>query len=525
MSDVWKRCEGQVVDKNFPLQQFLAGTEHSAVFLTQRAAPQLEKAAIKLIPADPATADLQLSLWARAAQFVHPNFLRLFHFGRCRLADKDLLYAVMEYAEEDLSQILPQRPLAASEAREMLEPLLDALVYLHGKRLVHSHIKPSNVLAAADQLKLSCDTVSPIGESRHSQREPDVYDAPESATSPLATSGDVWSLGVTLVEALTQHTPVSPLDNQSNPIFPDTLPQPFLDFTRHSLRVDPKRRWTVAEIAARLNPIAVGAAAGQSISPLAVPLSSVPAVPAAKLPAPRIVAPTPKAQPPRQQLAGGPKQTLVLPNYVVPVAGALFVLVAIIAIPKILSHRAESSFSASGASAQPASQPKPAQPPAHRDTPPPSKLAAPNSVKTAAEKKPAETPARHPAAAPVPAPAALRTDTFPSANAPKTSAVSPAHGEVLDQVLPDVSEKARGTISGKVRVSVRVHVDPTGNVSQAELDSPGPSKYFADQTLKAARRWEFTPPEINGRSVPSDWLIRFEFSQSGTKAFPRQVTP
>jgi TonB family protein len=119
----------------------------------------------------------------------------------------------------------------------------------------------------------------------------------------------------------------------------------------------------------------------------------------------------------------------------------------------------------------------------------------------------------------------LRTDTFPSANAPKPSAASPTHGEVLEQVLPDVSDKARGTIHGKVRVTVRVHVEPGGNVSQAELDSPGPSKYFADLALQSARRWEFTAPEVNGRSVPSDWLIRFEFSQSGTQVFPRQSAP
>jgi TonB family protein len=91
--------------------------------------------------------------------------------------------------------------------------------------------------------------------------------------------------------------------------------------------------------------------------------------------------------------------------------------------------------------------------------------------------------------------------------------------------LPDVSEKARGTIHGKVRVAVQVHVDPAGNVSQAVLDAPGPSKYFADLALQAARRWEFTAPEVNGRSAPSDWLIRFEFSQSGTQAFPRQTAP
>ncbi|PYT48719.1 MAG: hypothetical protein DMG43_16720, partial [Acidobacteria bacterium] len=101
----------------------------------------------------------------------------------------------------------------------------------------------------------------------------------------------------------------------------------------------------------------------------------------------------------------------------------------------------------------------------------------------------------------------------------------PARGEVLDQILPDVSEKARDTIHGTVRVTVRVHVDPAGSVSQAEPDAPGPSPYFADLALNAARRWQFTSPEINGHSVPSEWLIRFEFTPSDTKAFPTQTAP
>jgi TonB family protein len=119
----------------------------------------------------------------------------------------------------------------------------------------------------------------------------------------------------------------------------------------------------------------------------------------------------------------------------------------------------------------------------------------------------------------------LRTDAFPSANAPRTTASSPAHGEVLDEVLPEVSDKARATIRGTVRVSVRVHVDPTGDVSEAALDSPGPSRYFADLALKAARRWQFSSPEVDGHSVASDWLIRFHFSPSGSKAVPTQTTP
>ncbi len=527
MSDVWKECEGQVIDNRFRLRHFLGGTDDSAVFFTHLADPQTQKAAIKFIPAGP-TADLQLSLWRRSMQLVHPHLLRIHGIGRCRLENRDRLYVVMEYAEEDLSQIIPQRALRDNEARDMLEPVLDALVYLHSNGLVHSRIKPSNILATADQLKLSSDALFPIGESRKISGKFDPHDAPETTASPLAASADVWSLGMTLVETLTQQTPALPSGSQTDPSVPDTLPQPFLDIARHALRRDPRRRWTIPEIAARLNPAAFAASAAHSVSPLAVPLSPVPAVPAAKLQVPKSDVPPAVAQarPPRPQAANPPKQTLVLPNYVVPVAAVLLVLVAIFALPKILGHRSDSSSSASATSASTSAQPNPVEQPAHRASPPAPKKSAPpasqNSLKTAG-KKAAAQPQTSPVAAPTPA--SVRTDTFPPANAPSTSASSPARGEVLDQILPDVSAKALATIHGVVRVAVRVHVDPTGNVSEAALDSPGPSKYFADLALQAARRWQFASPEVGGHSAPSEWLIRFHFSPSGSQAIPTQTAP
>jgi len=98
-------------------------------------------------------------------------------------------------------------------------------------------------------------------------------------------------------------------------------------------------------------------------------------------------------------------------------------------------------------------------------------------------------------------------------------------GEVLQQVLPDVPQTARDTIRGTVRVSVRVQVDPSGSVVGATLDSPGPSKYFANLALGAARRWEFVPPKVDGSNVSSEWSLRFEFAQTGTRAFPAQAAP
>jgi serine/threonine protein kinase len=511
MADVWKQLEGQVVDNKFPLQQYLAGTEHSAVFLTECSAPRPQKAAIKFIAADPAAVDRQLSAWAAAANLSHPNLLRILHSGRCRLSRMDLLYVVLEYAEEDLSQVLPDRALTSSETRDVLDPLLDTLAYLHGKNFVHSHISPANIHAIGDQLKLSTDAVLPTGDTRLSSRPTDVHTAPEATGSPLSSSADVWSLGATLVAVLTQRAPELPLDNQANPKFPETLPQPFLDIVRHALRRDPNSRWTLAEIKTCLSPAVAAVAAGQaaspaaptpsvlasparispaptaaapvaaaSVSPLAVPLSTVPAIPAAKLPTPRHETPPSKPQAPRERpaAAGSPKQGLVLPNYVVPVLAVVFIVVAVIALPKILGHRPESSASNSAASSPRSSQTKPAESAARREPAPASaKSPAPSSAKTAAENKSAsqktidqntaEQSLSAKAATPAPSPASLRTATPTPAKSASSSSSKPAGGEILDQVLPDVSEKARATIRGRVHLSVRVHVDAAGNVSEA----------------------------------------------------------
>ncbi len=529
MSEFWNQCEGQVIDNRFRLRQYLGGTDDSAVFLTQLADPQSQRAAIKFIPAGP-NADLQLSLWRRVKQLEHPNLLRIFETGRWRLQNRDRLYVVIEYAEENLSQILPQRSLTESEVRDMLGPVLDALVFLHGKGLVHSRIKPSNILATADQLKLSTDALFPIGESRKSSSRIDVHDAPETAASPLTPAADVWSLGMTLVETLTQHVPAVQPGSQADPLVPDALPQPLLDIARHALRRDARRRWTIPEIAARLNPVAVAAAAaGQSISPLALPLSTVPAVPAARLQIPEFEAPTLRApaRALRPQVENAPKQALVLPNYVVPVGAVLLIIVAVIALPKILGHRPDSSSSASTTTAATATPAKPAEQPVRREVSPAAKPSPAsdtrNSLKAAAEKKPATQPQTLPV--PASTTAVVRTGTFPSVNTPSAAVSSSSRGEVLDQVLPDASEKALATIHGAVRVSVRVQVDPSGTVSEAALDSPGPSKYFADLALQAARRWQFTSPDAGGHSIPSEWLIRFQFTPAGPKAIPMQTAP
>ena len=576
MSEIWKEWEGQVVDLKYKLREYLGSTDHSVVFYAEYRDPEPCKAVVKFVPGNLPHAEELFADWKRAAQLNHPNLLRIYATGRYKMEDTEVLYAAMEYAEENLGQILPQRALTMEEAREVLGAVAEALGFLHKQNLTHGHIKPSNIFASGDQLKVSSDTIQPVSEQREMRRQRDAYDAPEIPSAPYTPAADIWSLGVTVVEALTQQHAVMPFKEDADPVIPATVREPFLEIVRQALRRDPKSRWSSAQIAERLNPTAAAAASataamggtstsvspappavaaapgpspmaagsrepssasqGPAVSPLNVPLSKEPAVPLAKQPsAPATTARPPISLPPIPPPAAkaASRQTVVLPNYVLPLVAAVLVVIGIIALPKILHRRAESEVSTAPVTAPPAAtNPPEAQPsasarhvapgpkqPAHANSAPSesAKLAAAGSSAAASTQTLTSTPA--------PAPATLRSTEAASTAAPKTASASQGHGEVLDQVLPRPSSVALATIQGTVRVVVKVHVDAAGNVSEALVETPGPSKYFADQSVQAARGWVFNSPEVDGHSAPSEWSIRFDFTSSGVRAYPRQTKP
>ena len=142
MPETWKHWEGQVVDGRFPLHQYLGGSDHSAVFLTDLGQGS-GKAAIKLISTSPNQRTTQLRRLEVAKKLPHPHLLRIFQAGECQLDGTQLVYMVMEYAEENLSQILPERPLTTAECRDLLSPLLEALTHIHSKGLVQGNLKQS----------------------------------------------------------------------------------------------------------------------------------------------------------------------------------------------------------------------------------------------------------------------------------------------------------------------------------------------------------------------------------------------
>jgi len=252
MSEGWERWEGQVVNGEFSLQRFLGGSEDGGVFLTDKSAGGKLQTAAKLVPAAPVDANEQLSQWKAAARLNHPNVIRIFESGRCELGGTNFLYVLTEHAEEDLSQILPQRALTAEETRQVLDAASRGLAYIHGKGLVHGRVRPSNILATGDVVKISSDSLRAAGDPNRRNGKKSAYDAPEAGEDALGAPADVWSLGVTVVEVLTQRlSALNSAQGRESSLLAG-IPEPFQEIARHCLQVDPANRWNVADIATRL---------------------------------------------------------------------------------------------------------------------------------------------------------------------------------------------------------------------------------------------------------------------------------
>jgi TonB family protein len=456
MSETWKKWEGRTVDGRFPLQSYLGGSDQSAVFLTRRDVGDGDsgQAAIKLI-ADAADAEQQLLRWKRIGGLNHPNLIRVFEAGRCNFDGTALLYVVEDYAEENLAQILPERALTADEVRALLPPLVQGLQYAHENGWVHGHIHPSNILAIADQVKLSSDTLAPHGETSGGANATSDYAPPEAATRGTSALADVWQVGMTLVEMLTQHLPAWDRAHPSSPQIPAAIPEPLRAIAEHCLQIAPEKRWTLRQIRDCLEgkmpaPISIQNAAG-------------------------ITAPA---------LSGTSKQSAKWPYWL----GLAAVVLAVV------------YFFA---------RPKPASPPAEI----PATQGQPNAA-TVTKQAPAQSKTKPTPAATANATPAAGGNEDQSANARPGDHAD--ESGIVRRVMPDVSASARRSIRGKIKVRVRVEVNSAGDVMKTTMESSGSSKYFSRIALAAAREWKFSPLPVDETGA-REWKLQFAFSRARTE--------
>ena len=156
-----------------------------------------------------------------AADFSHPNLPRVLDVGESR--DQRLEWMTMEYLRgRDLGEIIdsPEAKVAFPLLVDMILQTLDALDYIHTRRIAHCDVKPDNIFVTRDPynrriviVKLIdfgiCRKMDPPYELQTDVSGDPRYMAPEMTVlnGPVDQRTDIYSLGITLYEALTGKHP------------------------------------------------------------------------------------------------------------------------------------------------------------------------------------------------------------------------------------------------------------------------------------------------------------------------------
>ena len=121
----------------------------------------------------------------------------------------------------------------------------------HDDRVVPSHsFKFAATLQAAQAAAPNCTRPTLLRVEIEGS-----HGAPETAAGIVWPASDLWSVGATLVTALLRSRgPFSGEGSQGDPGLPKSLAEPFRGIARECLRFDPKRRCSVGDIVARLQP-------------------------------------------------------------------------------------------------------------------------------------------------------------------------------------------------------------------------------------------------------------------------------
>jgi hypothetical protein len=148
----------------------------------------------------------------------HPNIVQ-----ELGLAESDgVLFAVMELVEgEPLSTVLAQRgPLPLEEAIEIIRQAGAALDYAHAGLAIHRDIKPANLMRRPDGtvkiLDFGLARLMAHSQYRAATRVGSVaYMAPEQFSGAAGLNADLWGLGVTFYQLLTNTLPFPGRDEGS----------------------------------------------------------------------------------------------------------------------------------------------------------------------------------------------------------------------------------------------------------------------------------------------------------------------
>lgn len=213
--------------------------------------------AVKLFRGSTITSDVLAEFFHREREALealeHPNIVRLLGAGFDQASDSH--FVVLEWIEERLPDHLARKPAGWDDFTEKyLGPILEALAYAHGRRILHRDIKPTNILVdplgtpklvdfgiakLMDSLRVSL-TVSDYGSR--------LFSPPERLKGHFDARGDLYSLGITTLSCLAPDHQLS-AEELDNAIYEAGIPDPAIPFLRKLVAPDPGDRFYNSAVA------------------------------------------------------------------------------------------------------------------------------------------------------------------------------------------------------------------------------------------------------------------------------------
>lgn len=187
------------------------------------------------------------------ANLEHPHIARLLDGGT---TDDDMPFLVMEYVDgQPIDEHCDEHHLTVRERLDLLLKVCHAVQYAHQKLVIHSDIKPSNILVTAEgeprlvdfgiARLLEAPGVRGACAATNRAMTPG-YSSPEQALGrPVNTISDVYALGALLHKLLTGRVPPA-AGEVSGVELSGTLPKDLACIVLKALQEDPNDRYSSA---------------------------------------------------------------------------------------------------------------------------------------------------------------------------------------------------------------------------------------------------------------------------------------
>jgi serine/threonine protein kinase len=192
---------GQVIEQRYQVRRMLGRGRMGPVYLA-RDVVLGRSVALKLVGA-PIHTERFLHEARTIATLNHPNIVQLFDSGE----HSNGVYLALEYVEgETLRDRIQHRRLGIDDALRHCYSIADALCHAHAAGVLHSDLKPSNVMVGRDgRLRVVDFGIAQFGSAAaETISGTSDWMAPEQyRAAPLSDRVDIWALAIVCAQLLT----------------------------------------------------------------------------------------------------------------------------------------------------------------------------------------------------------------------------------------------------------------------------------------------------------------------------------